>query len=227
MNRTKYADARMILSDEFWSTIDQNNDGELDTNEFGSVRIALDRNVIFAIPWLVYPPIKTKYHSLFKVEGMKSDSKALFALHPTQNFALPFTQKGWQKWLETQTNETNGFSLSLPKSSDVSLRSSLAAMGPETVPESKKYVIPFVTNRNSHVDLTKHVHLAERVFFANATHGIAKNLFKSTFEIHAMRQLPDVIHIFNKDPEDKEKEQEALQRGMDELTQDSKESCVR
>jgi len=224
MNRTKYVDARMILSEEFWSTIDQNRDGELDENEFGSVRIALDRDVIFAVPWLVYPPIETEYHSLFKVEGAKGDSKALFALHPTQNFALPFAQKKWQKWLETQTNETEGFSLSLPKSSDISLRSSLAAMGSETVPESKKYVIPFVTNRNNHVSLTKHVHLSERVLFADATHGIAKNLFKSTFEIHAMRQLPDVIHIFNKDPEQKEEEQEALQKGSDELSQDTNDN---
>ena len=211
----------MILSDEFWSTIDQNKDGELDANEFGSVRIALDQDVIFATPWLVYPPIETEYHSLFEVEGTKSDSNALFALHPTQKFALPFTQENWQKWLQSQTNETSGFSLSLPKSSDTSLRSNLAAMGPVTVPESKKYVIPFATHRNEHVSLTKHVHLSERVFFADATHGIAKNLFKSTFEIHAMRQLPDVIHIFNKDPNDKEKEQEALERGTDELTQDS------
>ena len=221
MNRTKYVDARMILSDEFWSTIDQNKDGELDANEFGSVRIALDQDVIFATPWLVYPPIETEYHSLFEVEGMKSDSNALFALHPTQKFALPFTQENWQKWLQTQTNETSGFSLSLPKSSDTSLRSNLAAMGPVTVPESKEYVIPFATHRIEHVSLTKHVHLSERVFFADATHGIAKNLFKSTFEIHAMRQLPDVIHIFNKDPKDKENEQEALQKGSDELTQDS------
>jgi len=99
----------MILSDEFWSTIDQNKDGELDANEFGSVRIALDQDVIFATPWLVYPPIETEYHSLFEVEGMKSDSNALFALHPTQKFALPFTQENWQKWLQSQTNETSGF----------------------------------------------------------------------------------------------------------------------
>ena len=186
MNRTKYVDARMILSEEFWSTIDQNGDGELDQNEFGSVRIALDRDVIFAVPWLVYPPIETEYHSLFKVEGMKSDGNALFALHPTQNFALPFTQENWQKWFEMQTNETSGFSLSLPKPSDTSLRSSLASMGPITVPESKKYVVPFVTDKKNYVSLAKHVHLSERVFFANITDGIAKNLFmKSKFEIRA------------------------------------------
>ena len=224
MNRTKYVDARMILSEEFWSTIDQNGDGELDQNEFGSVRIALDRDVIFAVPWLVYPPIETEYHSLFKVEGMKSDSNALFALHPTQNFALPFTQENWQKWFEMQTNETSGFSLSLPKPSDTSLRSSLASMGPITVPESKKYVVPFVTDKKNYVSLAKHVHLSERVFFANITDGIAKNLFmKSKFEIRATRQLPDVIHIFNKDPADKENRKVEQENGAGESMQDSNE----
>ena len=151
MNRTKYVDARMILSEEFWSTIDQNGDGELDQNEFGSVRIALDRDVIFAVPWLVYPPIETEYHSLFKVEGMKSDGNALFALHPTQNFALPFTQENWQKWFEMQTNETSGFSLSTE-----TFRYIVAFFfgdGPITVPESKKYVVPFVTDKKNYVSL--------------------------------------------------------------------------
>ena len=62
-----------------------------------------------------------------------------------------------------------------------------------------------MTDKKNYVSLAKHVHLSERVFFANITDGIAKNLFmKSKFEIRATRQLPDVIHIFNKDPADKE-----------------------
>ena len=225
MNRTKYSDARVIISNEFWDTVDQNGDGDLDENEFRSVVIAMDRDVIFATPWLVYPVIETEYHTLFRLKVEKADTDALFALHPTQTSALPFTQQKWQEWFETQVKETNGFSLSLPNPSDTSLRSSLAAMGPITVPESKKFVIPFVTDKKNHISLAKHIYISERVFFSDSTHGIAQSLFKEkNFEIHATYQLPDVIHVFNKDPHDKEKEKEDYEAGTDEKTQDSNDN---
>ena len=53
-NRTKYFDAHVIITEEFWSVIDTDGNG-LDADEFHSVVGAFDRGSIYGTPFIVYP----------------------------------------------------------------------------------------------------------------------------------------------------------------------------
>ena len=63
--RTKFSDANVIFSADLWSTLDKDDDGELNAVEFHNAVKALDEGHIYGVPWLVFPAVATKDKSEF------------------------------------------------------------------------------------------------------------------------------------------------------------------
>ena len=195
MNRTKYTDARIIISEDFWSSIDKDGNG-LDANEFHNAVRAFDNGSIYGIPFLVYPVIKTENLKDFRAvyQSEIDASQTSFAVVPTLTSSMPYSQKSWQSWYDV-TSKKYGLSFS---SVDVkSQKSSLASLQVKDLPETFKYVIPVASVAKKKIMLDKHIQLSDRVFFSNATHGITRDMFKKKVQVRATEQFPDVAHVFN------------------------------
>ena len=163
MNRTKYTDARIIISEDFWSSIDKDGNG-LDANEFHNAVRAFDNGSIYGIPFLVYPVIKTENLKDFRAvyQSEIDATQTSFAVVPTLTSSMPYSQKSWQSWYDV-TSKTFGLSFS---SVDVkSQKSSLASLQVKDLPETFNYVIPVATVAKKKIMLDKHIQLSDRVFF--------------------------------------------------------------
>jgi len=200
--RMKFVDVNTILSPDFWSTVDKDDDGELNAVEFHNAVRALDEGLIYGIPWLVFPAISTKdkseFYALDSQEG--GEKHALMSAIPSRSPALPFTRSQWQYWYDNMSATTlPGFSLDYP--TDISPRSKLAFLGNQSLPESHKYTIPVVTfAEKTKFALRNHIHDSERVSFTDATEGFGTELFpaaSSSIELHAIEQFKDVVHMFD------------------------------
>jgi len=193
----------MIVPDEFWSVLDSNNDGVLSEEEFARSVKAFDSGIIYGIPFLVYPIVETKYLTDFRViyESKRDEETSSFATIPVESAKMPFSQSSWQKWYDEMSTksgltffESDNDSIAFKKRS---MKSSLVSLNVNKVPESQKYALPLATLANSRIELKTHVRLSERVFYSDATRGIAKEMFTKSVEIRATEQLPDVVHDFN------------------------------
>ena len=80
-----------------------------------------------------------------------------------------------------------------------SQKSSLVSLKVNVLPETSKYVIPMATLAKEKLLLDKHIHLSDRVSFSDVSHGMVQEMFTKKVEIRATEQLPDVVHIFNKE----------------------------
>ena len=85
-NRTKYVDAHMIITNEFWSAIDTDGNG-LDADEFHRVVRAFDRGSIYGTPFIVYSVIASENLKEFRAvyESVVDVKKSSFAVVPTSS----------------------------------------------------------------------------------------------------------------------------------------------
>ncbi len=58
--RIKFTDVNVMFSPNLWSTLDKDEDGELNAVEFHNAVKALDDGYLYGVPWLVFPAIATK-----------------------------------------------------------------------------------------------------------------------------------------------------------------------
>ena len=200
--RTKFSDANVIFSADLWSTLDKDDDGELNAVEFHNAVKALDEGHIYGVPWLVFPAVATKDKSEFyALDSQENGEKhAYMSAIPSSTPSLPFTREQWQYWYGNMSaTALRGFSLDYP--TDISPRSKLALPGNNTTPESQNYAIPVVTFAKKHkFTLQKHISESERVNFNHATQGFSNELFpgvSSSIELHAIEQFEDVVHTFD------------------------------
>ena len=200
--RIKFTDVNVMFSPNLWSTLDKDEDGELNAVEFHNAVKALDDGYLYGVPWLVFPAIATKDKSEFyALDSQKNgDKHAYMSAIPSPSPALPHTREQWQYWYGNMSATTlRGFSLDYP--TDISLRSKLALLGNKTLPESQKYAIPVVTfAEKTKFTLQKHIRESERISFTDATQDFGKILFpggSSSIELHAIEQFKDVVHTFN------------------------------
>ena len=159
---------------------------------------ALDQGHIYAVPWLVYPAISTKYMTQFRALYQNEKKvNAIFSLIPVDRTSLPFTEISWQKWAHGMENTWSTFNMDRPMVKDITRRSALATMGIDSLPETKLYALPLATfPTTKFISLDKHIH-AEGIFeFAHEEHGILKEMFDPPIEVHAIQRLSDVVHRF-------------------------------
>ena len=196
-NRTKYVDAHMIITNEFWSAIDTDGNG-LDADEFHRVVRAFDRGSIYGTPFIVYSVIASENLKEFRAvyESVVDVKKSSFAVVPTSSGTLPYSQRSWQEWYDKISED---FGLSFSSVDVKSQKSSLVSLKVNVLPETSKYVIPMATLAKEKLLLDKHIHLSDRVSFSDVSHGMVQEMFTKKVEIRATEQLPDVVHIFNKE----------------------------
>jgi len=158
----------MIIPDEFWKVLDtDDNDGVLNQNEFHRAVHAFDTGIIYGTPFLVYPIIETKYLKDFRVvyKSEQDVGKAFFAIVPVPNGTLAYSQASWQEWYN-EMSEKSGLTFDSVDCGEKSLKSSLVSLQVDKLPETAKYALPLATlAKNSRIQLKRHVHLSDRVFF--------------------------------------------------------------
>jgi hypothetical protein len=201
MNRTKYTDAHIIITEKFWNEIDKDKDEYLNIVELKNAIFALDKGMIFGNPFLVYPTLSTRHITNFRSEDKELSDISVFGLMPSSVARVPHDANEWQQWYDSTLQRYNEFSLStFPAVSNVS---GLVTFGISELPESEKYTLPLATLRNGKILLNKHIYRDTRVLFNNLTHGIASQVFPSKIEIHGIEQIPDIVHNFNEDSTEK------------------------
>ena len=193
-----------MLQEKFWKILDRDETGTLNKIEFTNAVTALDKGIIYGVPWLVYPAVGTKHLTQFSAK-YKDVSKinAVFSVLPIDKPALPFSEERWQKWSDKFESSYTDFTMGTPLKSEISKNSLLASMGVDALPETKLYAVPLATYPTSkNMKLTKHIDKADRVAFSHAVHGITKEMFDpDEVEVHAIQRLPDVVHVFGDNSE--------------------------
>ena len=185
-----------------WFLLDRDGDGELNALEYHNVVKAMDHGLIQVIPWALYSPLETRHYTQFRVKEKWEDatSDSYLAVIPAANSTLPFLRDDWQLWynLKIANSTASGMTFNIPTPGDVSKRTNLISMNTTDLPESLPFAIPMATTREK-IPLKKHVDSFDK----HVTTRMSSKLFGENRTIEATKQLPDVVHVFNQDSEEK------------------------